>query len=567
MFKIKKVSLNDVDEYNFFDDYTLVFGPNNTGKSVLFKLIYYMLGSSKGWNEQDIWTLQGMDNVDFVTMEVYNGKTLFLKRDRFGKTYYKNDKKDNYLLIGTDLYQELIQSMLIINDDCFELYYNVVGEKLTYRGWAYCSFIDQYALGNVVHVFPQSTDYKFAKRVRKQMQFLFDSKKLKELVELEKQKDTICNTLEKFKDVIIEKKIIMEQINSLMNYLEINNPDSYEDKKKNFQNFCNDRSNKRIDPINKELTYLLNARNSLNNQIQIENVFRNQIDLISSRNKKHRLLLQLLQNSIGESEEYNDYLESIKKTLAFLQTENDILSMKDYKASIESIIKEKDKIDDLIAKLQNSLNEKSYTKVLHSINSLKFLFEKVDKMNITTNFAELEETKKNLDVKIRKIRETINASTSKELNEFIQRLYLEMPKELTFVDEDLKRKNFLMEFIPSKVETIGKQVEIIERDGKEHETLVEFIPGSKARQTCWQIITYLGLHTFAKKIYQSLPLLPVLMIDAINEPFDDKFEVAFNYLAKACIENGIQLICTSTKNVDSTNVINISKGLNSKHIN
>lgn len=48
MFKIKSISLNNIDVYSFYDDYTIVFGPNNVGKSVLFNIIYYMLGSSKG---------------------------------------------------------------------------------------------------------------------------------------------------------------------------------------------------------------------------------------------------------------------------------------------------------------------------------------------------------------------------------------------------------------------------------------------------------------------------------------------------------------------------------------
>lgn len=567
MFKIKNISLNDIDVYSFFDDFTLVFGRNTTGKTILFNILYYMLGSSKGWNEQEIWTLQGMDNVDFITMEVYNGKSLFLKRNRLGNLYYKNDIKDNYLLIDIDVYQELIQSMLIINDDCFELYHNAVGEKLSYRSWAYCSFIDQYSLGNVIHVFPQSTDYKFSKRIRKQMQFLFDSNKQKELIELENQRNNIINTIDKYKDTTIERKILLEQINSLMNYLEIDNPDSYEDKKQNFYNFSKDRCNYRVDPINKELNYLLNARNTLNNQIQIEKTFRNQSEQIGSRNKKHKLLLQLLYNSIGESVEYSDYLKSIEQTLSFLQTESDVLSMKDYKASIESIIKEKNKIDELISKLQNSLNEKSDNEVSHSISSLKFLFEKYDKMNNIVDISKLEETKKSLDAQIKKIKESINASNSRELNNFIQKIYLAMPKELTFVEEDLGRKKFTMEFVPSKIETIGKEVEFIQRDGEEIETTVEFVPGSKARQTCWQIITYLGLHVFAKKIYPSLPLIPILIVDAINEPFDDKFEIAFNYLANVCSKNGLQLICTSTKNVSSTNVVDISKGLNSKHVN
>lgn len=567
MFKIKGISLNDIDTFSFMDDYTLVYGPNNTGKTVMFNVIYFMLGSSKGWNEKDIWTLQGMDNVKFITMEVYNGKSLFLKRDCLGKLYYRYNENDSYSLVDIAVYREQIQSMLISDDDCFDLYYNAVGENLSYRSWAYCSFIEQYALGNVIHVFSQSVDYKFAKRIRKQMQFLFDSKKQRDLIELERKKEEISKTIEKYRNSIVERKIVIEQINSLMNYLEINNPDSYEDKKKCFNSFCLDRSNNIVDPINKDLTYLLNVSNKLNNQIQIEKVFSNQRDLIGSRNKKHKVLLQLLKNSIGEYDEFKDYYDSIEKTISFLQSETDVLSMKDYKASIESIIVEKNKIDELIRKLQNSMSEKSDSDVSHAIRSLKFYFDKYDKMNNLIDIEKLEESKKDLDEKIKKLKESINASDSTELNQFITKIYLNMPKELSFVKEDFDGGNFSMEFIPSKVETIGKHIDIISKDGKKYRKIVEYVPGSKARQTCWQIITYLGLHIFAKKVYPSLPLLPILVVDAINEPFDDKFEFAYKYLAKKCSENGIQFICTSTEKIESTNIIDIVSGLNSKHVN
>ena len=42
MFKIKNISLNDIDVYSFFDDFTLVFGRNTTGKTILFNILYYI---------------------------------------------------------------------------------------------------------------------------------------------------------------------------------------------------------------------------------------------------------------------------------------------------------------------------------------------------------------------------------------------------------------------------------------------------------------------------------------------------------------------------------------------
>lgn len=569
MFKIKNITLNDKDSYDFNDDYTIIYGPNNCGKSVLFKVIYYMLGSSIGWDEKPVWGLKGMDNVHRISMRIFNGKTLYMMRNDENKYFYKNDFADDYMQIDIDVYKDLIQSMLISNTDCFELYHEVVEENLTFRAFSYLNFIDQYALGNVVHVFQQSVDYKFVKRIRKQMQFIFDSKRQKDLSNLEKRQKEIADKLNGYSDSIAKRKLLLDQINYEMDYLGIPNPDLLEDKKKNYEAFCKDRSSNTVNPINKELTYLLNVRNKLNNQIQIEKTFSKQRDLIGNRNKKYKLLLQLLKNSIGEEDEFKYYLESIEKSLSFLQDEDNVLSMKDYNLSIEKINNKKNEINSLIEKIKNSMSEKSDYDISNSIKSLSFYFDKYEKLNMLADISSLENSRKELEKSIKDLKSKMNTNNSEKLNKYLTNLYLNMPNELSFIKEDLGlvSKGFSLEFLPSKVATIGRSVEELERDGEKIVRISEFIPGSKARQTCWQIITYIGLHKFIKELYPSLPLLPIIVVDAINEPFDEKCDLAFKFFASVCSQNGIQLICTSTDKISENNVLDISTGLNSFHKN
>lgn len=563
MFKIKRIALDDGVFYDFYDDYTVVYGTNSTGKSVLFKIIYYMLGSSKGWDERSVWELDGMDGVTSITMEVDNGKRLYLKRNKSEELFYKNNTEDDYLKVDIDVYKDSIQSMLISSTDCFNLYHEVVGEKLSHRALSYLNFIDQYGLGNAVHIFLQSTDYKYTKRIRKQMQFIFDSSRQKELAQLEEQRDNVALALEQQNEIIIKRRIIEDQINTELSFLEIENPDSIADKKSKFLEFCKNRTEK-TDPINKEYTYLLNVSNQLANQIQIERTFSKQRDLINSRNKKNELLLQLLKNSIGDNEEFSNYLKSINKTLEFLSNEDDVLSMKDYSASIAAIAEKKEEVDSLIQQLKRSFSEKTEFEISNSIKALDYYFKKYNALNEAGDLSSLEEKKKDLDKRIKTLAAGISANKSADLNSFITNSYINMPGDLPFVKEDLERSGFSLEFIPSQTATIGKEKETIVTEDGQKEVDVEFIPGSKARQTCWQIITFIGIHSFAKRIYPSLPLIPLIVIDGINEPFDDKFPIILNYLSKLCSDNNIQLICTSTKMVDG-HVVDLSNGLNPSH--
>lgn len=177
----------------------------------------------------------------------------------------------------------------------------------------------------------------------------------------------------------------------------------------------------------------------------------------------------------------------------------------------------------------------------------------------------MEQRKKDLEIIIRNTKDTLGNSKSAHLNKFITDTYLNMPENLSFVKEDKSKEEFSIEFIPAKTETIGKKIDSIFTNGEEKKLKVEFVPGSKARQTCWQIISYIGLMIYAKKEYSSLPILPILVIDGLNEPFDSNYNLVFNYFADLCKKNDIQLIVTSTERIDVEHTLDISNGLNSLH--
>lgn len=562
MFKIKSIILNDSDYVHFSQEDTLIYGPNNTGKSILFKILYFMLGSEKGFEGNSVWELQGLDNVHTISMIIENGGLVYFKRNINNENYYKYSNDDEYMMVDLNVYREKIQAMLIESNECFEFYKEVVEENLSYRGFSYLNFIDQYAIGNVINLFPN--DYRYTRRIRKQMQFLFDSCKLLELSRLEREREELITQIEQLNNHMIKRNVITKEIYLHMDYLNIEKSDLMTDNKKRFLEYIDANKEKVCDPINKELNYLLNVSNQLNNQIQIEKTFSKQRDLIGSRNKKNSLLLQLLKNTIGTDESYQDYYQSIEKLLNDMKTQTDIFSMKDYSLSIEKIVSKKKQVDSLIANIKNTMSDKSEIKVNNSINQLKFLFEEFEKIKISNEYDALLEQKKILDKKIKEKRIMISASQSDELNRFITESYLNMSKNLSFVSEDYTRHKFSMEFIPSKMQTIGKEAETYLNEGSEMERIVEFVPGSKARLTCWQIITYIGVHLYIRKNFSSIPLLPLIVVDGINEPFDDKFSFAYEHLSKLCNDNGIQLIVMSTERTGE-HIFDISCGLNSNH--
>lgn len=561
MFKIKKIILNSVDIYEFKSDYTLVYGPNNVGKSVLVYVLDYMLGSSGEIRGKNIWKMQGLDNVFSIEMVLDLGRDLFLKRTP-NELYYKYNESDDYILVDINGYKELLQSSLIDNYSMFDEYTQVVNEKLNYRGFSYLNIIDQYALGNVTNIFPESVDYRYVKRLRKQMLFLFDSLLLKELNKKEHEKQKIDNEISKLSTLVHKRDYILSSLNENINYLNIKNPDSIDEKRNAFNMFMKNIKDTTNNPINKELVYLLNASNQLSSQLEIEKTFSKQKEMINTRNKKIDLLVNLLSNYIGDNENYSNYKSSINDLLVRNKTEVDILSLKDYSTSIDKIRKKKEEIDKEILLIKNSLKDKNSDDISRAIRLVEYYFDELMKIGNIPNYEELQIKSKALAEDISELKNKLGNSKSQMLNDYLTEKYINFDNSLSFVNDDKRINGFSLEFIPNKMSIIGKQI----KKKNEEEFIIDYMPGSKARQTCWQVLSYIGIHMYIHREFSNLPLMPILIIDGINEPFDEKFQTAFNCLVNICIDNDIQLIATSTMKIhDENKMLDISNGLNSAH--
>lgn len=561
MFKIVSLSLNGIDNYIFKDDYTLIYGPNNVGKSIMIYLLDYMLGSSGLLNNESIWKHEGLENVEYVEMIINNGKNLYLKRTP-NELFYKFNESDNYLVVDEGEYKNIIQSSLTNNQEIFEEYYSYVNEKLNYRGFSYLNVIDQYALGNITNLFPESIDYRFIKRLRKQMNFLFDSKLLKKLNEITIEKKNVDKQVKKLEYYANLKNIYVSKINENMHFLNIKCPDEISEKKSAFKNYINNYSESTNKPINRDLSYLISISNQLSSQIEIERTFSKQSEQINTRNNKIILLMKLLQNSVSNSDEYSKYLENVEMILTQAKRDNDILSLKDYSGSLEKIITKKKKIDDEIISIKNTLKDKKSEEIQTSINLISYYFNELEKIADLSDYDELKKKQKELSESYQDILSNIGNSMSEKMNKFITTSYLNLDTRLSYVDADSKTNGFSIQYIPRKMAVVGKEKKII----NDKEYYHDYMPGSKARQSCWQVITYLSLLLYINKNRPGLPILPIVLIDGFNEPFDENFELAYNGICSLFKDNNIQLIVSSTQNVgDQSHVIDLSRGLNSKH--
>lgn len=557
MFEITEIRFNQQKPISLDNSFVFIYGRNNVGKTVLLKAINYILGSS----QLVINDLPGMNNIKTVECCIKFGEkeSLFLKRDTDGFFYYKNDVLDPFLLVNRESYKEKIQRLFSAFDrELFDSYKQIVDERLSFRSVSYLNFIDQYSLGNSLNIIPQSNDIQFYKRINSQTLFFFDKETQEDLNKQKSQLKIINEKIAELDMIKAKKDFALKGIYDEFFNLSLPISDDFNELKKTYHEYRNNVVHKKNTIRNeRELIYLSNASAKIASQIAIEQRLEKQSSLLSDRNKKIQSLLDFFKSVIGEKEEYKGYYNSIESMLEEIVSRDIVLSVKDYSKTIEALQKEKKSIDERIGIISRDLTEKSFLDISKSINNIERYLSLVNTLPAFSEYESLMHEKNEIQKKIDYLnKKARNLETTKLVDE-INRVYYSMPNDISFVSEDRRRGVRILYYPMTR-----------SLKGEENSKGLTFNPGSKARQLCWQVIALICIHSFIKKEYPAFPLMPLLVIDGFNEPFDDDinaFETICHFFGRLCKEKGIQFIVSSSKMInekEGCKIVDVSDGVN-----
>lgn len=563
MFRIEYVKLDDYDKYFFDRPSTFIFGKNNVGKSLLVEILDYMLGSSRK-AKSNIWLLAGMDNIKYLEckIKVENEKYLFLKREA-NNLFFKRIETDGFQKVTMDTYKELIQESFSDKSLINEQYYESVSEILTYRSFSYVNFLRENQLGSITDIFNNKHDIKVIKRLKKQMNFLFDYGKLMERNALQEKIEYAELELKKLIVFEERKKILEDDTVEILKKLALPIKTTLKENEETFNNFLSnsfDIKNEKKSLDDKNLLFLMNASNVLNNQININIAFKQDASKFSNQLSNNIKLLNFFKNSI-KNQENQKYIDIVSEILLEEQFSKKIINLKDYDKTIDKLIEKKKKIDDDIEKINVKLNEMSYVDKLILVNSFKNNVALIKKI---PNLELIEEKKKNLvslKEDLKKITDSIGALGSSKFNDDLNNYY-KLIKNTEFSNEDEKINFLKINFFP-----LHNSLEAQCGDKKDNKIIYKiYAPGSKARFTTWQIIAFVVFHKFIKENFNKFPMLPILVIDGFHEPYDEEsIDSVYKVLKQMCNDNNIQLIVTSTRSISQKADIDLSNGLNSQH--
>ena len=559
MLKIKSIRLNNQPAIHFDDKFTFIFGGNNVGKTLLVNTINYMLGQST----HDIWKKQGMEHITLIELNALcdDNTQLFLKRTIEKKNYYKRSKNDGYSLVDDLEYKNIVQSAFCVYDeDLYKSYYSIVGESLSYRGIAYLNFINQYSLGDSTNIIPEANDVVYYNRIKKQTMFIFDKAAQQKLNDCRERLKVVDAKIKEVEELIKKRNFALDGLKKEFEYLSLHYSDDVNELKETFLNYkAKSKMPNDYQRGEKELIYLTKASSQIYSQIAIERRLAKQTELLSNRNKKTEELLKCFRSVIGNSSNFSKYIQSIEQVLEEYGKRDAILSVKNFEGTISFLESEKKKVDQRIQDISNDLTEKTYIDYSKSEATIERYFEMIDSIYNIANIEELYTKQRDIKKEMDIINENLKVPSTEQLNKQITDSYLKMPEDLKFVKED-KEKEITIQYIPRRR---SLEARMKTKDGEN----VNYVPGSKARQTCWQIITFIELHKFIKDNYPNYPLLPLLIVDGFNEPFtekDESLQKISTYFLNLCSERGIQLMVVSTSSVSKKvfPILDLSSGFN-----
>lgn len=542
MFNIRFLYLHSADKTKEIELYntTYVHGQNSSGKTAMWYVIDYLLGSSKN----NIYEYDGLQNIDAFSAVLTNTDTkeiLYIKRNIKKDFLIKRDENSEFTLVSEDVYRDEIARLFgNIDYKYFEIYESVFHERLSYRAFSFLNLIGEKGLGDLSVVFTESKDIKHQIRIRDINTFLFNFDNVEKIYNGKKKLEIIEKKLNELNAKQLEYNFAIEKIYTIFKDLNIKYSGDIQENKKNFLNFKDAFVRKDGTP-NKDLTCLQKASLSLAEEIKTYNFLKRQTNFLASRNNRIDYVLQVLSEIAEKNSDYVDYVNQINKIIEKHEKDNAIIALTDYANAIKKIEEEKRLIDEEIIKIKKATVIYDYEKVLKNIGIVENCFQILESNLDIKEIERLKNEKQSLQESIRKAKNQISEKATNFVGKFITESYLDANLQSRFAIQD-SGKNLKIMYNPI---TVGVSAQKENLKGE----MDWYVPGSMARQTMWQILTYLGILKLIFTHMPGLPCIPIILMDAIEQPFSDgaNIEEIYDLIKKLCKEIGLQLIVFSKK--------------------
>lgn len=558
MFRIDKLILYGYDdekyEYNFSRGVNYYKGKNSSGKTEFYKFIDFMFGSSENIEKKPWYK----DSLKKATMYITVNNIKYIL------TRYKNPE-ENYLYYGDEEksecislkeYKEKLNSIFSPNIKLLRELRDFTEENLTYRTFTMFNFLGEKRQGVIQDFLDKCSDIKYSIKLSSILNFIFNDN-LEKIHNLQKE---LKNILDEVKNLEAKKNkldFVLNQVNNNIKKLDIDiwyTGENAEDIKNKIEQIkaLKDQDVVRENKRKKNIAELEVMYSNICEQIKVYENSISDFKQFDKENSNRKLLLNKLNELIEENENFSYLVNPLKSLILDL---DNTISFNKYTINDNTILELKKQRKLLKEEIiRSDAKFKCYT--LDEKKKAILLIEEYLSTDISCDFKELKNMKKRI-IEIRnEIKVLQNSDDDKKilaLSKYITELYKSVKGISSLVNDDILHNGFKIKYI-KKGNILQPTIEGFE-DEKNGKIIKDenYYIGSMARHTLIQLCGYIG---FLRLLIEEnkYPLIPILVIDHISKPFDERNRKAIGKVIETAMDNigkdNIQIFMFDDKNCD-----------------
>lgn len=527
--------------YNFSEGINYFKGKNDSGKTEFYSFLDYMLGATVNMYTKD-WFRDSLEYAELL-FSVYGREyivTRYIKDNN--KNYFRySDEKITESIRQDDL-REKLSNVFSVNDDTLKELRKFVEEDISYRTFTVFNFLGEGRQGTLNDFFDKCSRLEYSIKMPALLNYIFN-KNIARIDELKKEEEQIKTQLAALEKKAAQNDEIRARVNQQLKILNIRivfsggNTDTIFHELSKFQSTL-EKTEKKTKNI--AITELETIYTSLDEQIKRQEQIESDHKRFVADYEKRKQLVDVLRQVIEEKEGYKYLVDPIIKLTSDLEKS---ISFNKYLIQDNSIKELKKQRDEIKKQLVDRKSNYTIYSVTDKTRAMTLITEYLGYYDANFDSSQISELRTKLKQTREEIRVLQNGNDQDKLN-WISNTITHLYKTSVGVSElsefDFKNNGFRVKYIKSG-NTL--QPQIIDKEAKTEDQIRNYYTGSMARHTLMQLCGYLA---FLKMLIQDAkyPLIPMLVIDHISKPFDDKnvraigaiLEEVYNGLEKSSLQ-------------------------------
>ena len=537
--------------YTFSEGINYFKGKNDSGKTEFYVFLDYMFGASVNMYAKD-WFRDSLESAELHF--AVDGREYIVTRyiKDSNKNFFRYSDEEAIESIRQEDLKERLSSVFTRDNEALKELRQFVEEDISYRTFTVFSFLGEGRQGTLNDFFDKCSRIEYAIKMPALLNYIFN-KNIARIDKLKKDEEQIKSLLDNLEKRAAQNDEIRARVNQQLKVLNISsvftgaNTDTILHEVNKLQSTLEktEKSKKDITITELEAIYT-----SLDEQIKRQEQFELDHKRFAADDEKTKQLVAALKRVIDEKEEYHYLVDPIIALTSDLEKSISFNKYLIQDNSVKELKKQREETRKQLLDKKAKYTIYSVSDKTRAVTLIKEYLGHYDSDFDGTKISELKTKLKQIREEIRKLQNGNDQDKLDELSDDITQLYKTSVGVSELSEYDFQKDGFRIKYLKNG-NTI--QPQIIDKEAEKDDQVRNYYTGSMARHTLMQLCGYLGFLQMLIKDAK-YPLLPMLVIDHISKPFDEKnvkaigavLEEIYKYIDKS----ELQIIMFDDKGAD-----------------